>query len=235
MSCTSLLSLGQHFILISIRDENKLFVVLIPFLTRLYQTIWNQIKSPLQKVLRMDWQEPQQPMELLFHFCLQPCICWWEWLEGKITSLNKISTFLRFSFSALFSSADPTAKNNWQRFFRGLHITYQDWQLLVLGSSSIPRIYWTSRHSCNPEFFYTVGQKDNLPFPKPHVSQFAFLLKTKPFCRGNVKIKNTPDGLVWCSAKRVAPLCLLYKNIKSVCTEKNSVRSVTFFPSLWTA
>ena len=61
--------------------------------------------------------------------------------KNKITSLSKISTFLRFSLSALFSSADPTAKNNWQRFVRGLHITSQDWQLLVLGSSSIPRIY----------------------------------------------------------------------------------------------
>lgn len=216
MSCTSLSSLVQHFIFISIRDENKLFVVLIPFLTRLYQTIWNQTKSPLQKVLRMDWQEPQQPMELLFHFCLRPCICWWEWLEGKITSLNKISTFPRFSLSALFSSADPTAKNNWQRFVRGLHITSQDWQLLVLGTQDLLNIL----PQLQSRVFYTVGQKDSLPFPKPHVSQFAFLLKTKPFCRGNVKIKNTPDGLVWCSAKRVAPLCLLYKNIKSVCTGK---------------
>lgn len=181
MSCTSLSSLGQHFIFISIRDENKLFVVLIPFLTRLYQTIWNQTKSPLQKVLRMDWQEPQQPMELLFHFCLQPCICWWEWLEGKITSLNKISTFLRFSLSALFSSADPTAKNNWQRFVRGLHITSQDWQLLVLA----PYPGFTEHLATVAiQSFLHCGTKGQSPLPQTTCLTVCLLTEDKTILQG---------------------------------------------------
>lgn len=43
---------------------------------------------------------------LISSVCLQLRIYWWEQLEGKITSITKISTCLRFSLSGLFSATD---------------------------------------------------------------------------------------------------------------------------------
>ena len=72
MSYGSLSSLGQHFILISIRDENKLFIVLIPFLTRLQ----SDCKSPLPRGAQ-DGLAGASAADEAFISCLPTTVYYW--------------------------------------------------------------------------------------------------------------------------------------------------------------